>query len=156
MGKQQVSETVFVKDIEKTRPIDVIVMNSHGVGQVCRVHRLPRRGETMGYFGGIIHGKMTDATFREALQTILDASDKASVAVTDEATGAQRDSAVTGSVSPSYVLADVDAYHAFEKEVRALGLDDGQMPGIGPAYPLALAAVRYDIPQVYLLENEEV
>ena len=27
--------------------IDVIVMNSHGVGQVCRVHRLPRRGETM-------------------------------------------------------------------------------------------------------------
>ena len=47
MGKQFVSETVFVKDIEKTRPVDVIVMNSHGVGQVCRVHRLPRRSETM-------------------------------------------------------------------------------------------------------------
>ena len=47
MGKQYVSETVFVKDIEKTRPVDVIVMNSHGVGQVCRVHRLPRRSETM-------------------------------------------------------------------------------------------------------------
>lgn len=31
----------------KHGPIDVIVMNSHGVGQVCRVHRLPRRGETM-------------------------------------------------------------------------------------------------------------
>lgn len=31
----------------KNGPIDVIVMNSHGVGQVCRVHRLPRRGETM-------------------------------------------------------------------------------------------------------------
>lgn len=31
----------------KNGPVDVIVMNSHGVGQVCRVHRLPRRGETM-------------------------------------------------------------------------------------------------------------
>ena len=51
MGKLQVSETVFVKDIKKTRPIDVIVMNSHGVGQVCRVHRLPRRGETMEAWG---------------------------------------------------------------------------------------------------------
>lgn len=47
MEKQFVSESVFVKDVEKTRPIDVIVMNSHGVGQVCRVHRLPRRSETM-------------------------------------------------------------------------------------------------------------
>lgn len=30
-----------------TKQVDVIVMNSHGVGQVCRVHRLPRRSETM-------------------------------------------------------------------------------------------------------------
>lgn len=34
-------------EMGKNGPIDVIVMNSHGVGQVCRVHRLPRRGETM-------------------------------------------------------------------------------------------------------------
>lgn len=27
--------------------VDVIVFNSHGVGQVCEVERLPRRGETM-------------------------------------------------------------------------------------------------------------
>jgi len=27
--------------------IDVVVLNSHGVGQVCHVKRLPRRGETM-------------------------------------------------------------------------------------------------------------
>lgn len=27
--------------------IDVIVLNSHGVGQVCHIKRLPRRGETM-------------------------------------------------------------------------------------------------------------
>lgn len=32
---------------EKKRAIDVIVLNSHGVGQVCHVKRLPRRGETM-------------------------------------------------------------------------------------------------------------
>jgi ribokinase len=31
----------------KFGPIDVIVLNSHGVGQVCHVKRLPRRGETM-------------------------------------------------------------------------------------------------------------
>ena len=27
--------------------VDVIVLNSHGVGQVCYVKRLPRRGETL-------------------------------------------------------------------------------------------------------------
>lgn len=31
----------------KFGPIDVIVLNSHGVGQVCHIKRLPRRGETM-------------------------------------------------------------------------------------------------------------
>lgn len=31
----------------KNGPIDVIVMNSHGVGQICHVKRLPRRGETL-------------------------------------------------------------------------------------------------------------
>ena len=29
------------------KKIDVIVLNSHGVGQICHVKRLPRRGETM-------------------------------------------------------------------------------------------------------------
>ncbi len=33
--------------MSKTKAIDVIVLNSHGVGQVCHVKRLPRRGETM-------------------------------------------------------------------------------------------------------------
>ena len=31
----------------KYGPIDVIVLNSHGVGQICHVKRLPRKGETM-------------------------------------------------------------------------------------------------------------
>lgn len=32
---------------EIRRKIDVIVLNSHGVGQICHVKRLPRRGETL-------------------------------------------------------------------------------------------------------------
>lgn len=31
----------------KFGPIDVIVLNSHGVGQVCHIKRFPRRGETL-------------------------------------------------------------------------------------------------------------
>jgi ribokinase len=33
--------------MEKLGRIDVIVLNSHGVGQVCHIKRLPRRGETL-------------------------------------------------------------------------------------------------------------
>ena len=33
--------------MKTSKPIDVIVLNSHGVGQLCHVKRLPRRGETM-------------------------------------------------------------------------------------------------------------
>ncbi len=36
-----------------------------------------RRGETMAFFSGIIHEKLTDPRFREALRTILDAGDEA-------------------------------------------------------------------------------
>ena len=59
-----------------------------------------------------------------ALQTILDASDEVSTTVTDENTGRESDSAVTGSVSATYVFANTDKYYAFEEEVRTLGLDD--------------------------------
>jgi ribokinase len=33
--------------MDKDRGIEVIVLNSHGVGQVCEIKRLPRRGETL-------------------------------------------------------------------------------------------------------------
>ena len=59
-----------------------------------------------------------------ALQTILDASDEASTTITDENTGRESDSAVTGSISATYVFANTDKYYAFEEEVRTLGLDD--------------------------------
>ena len=59
-----------------------------------------------------------------ALQTILDASDEVSTTVTDENTGRESNSAVTGSISATYVFANTEKYYAFEEEVRTLGLDD--------------------------------
>lgn len=59
-----------------------------------------------------------------ALQIILDASDEVSTTITDENTGRESDSAVTGSISATYVFANTDKYYAFEEEVRTLGLDD--------------------------------
>lgn len=59
-----------------------------------------------------------------ALQTILDASEEASVTVTDQNTGRESDSAITGSVSATYVFENTENYYAFEQEVRTLGLDD--------------------------------
>ncbi len=59
-----------------------------------------------------------------ALQAVLDASDEVSTTITDENTGRENDSAVTGSISATYVFANTDKYYAFEEEVRTLGLDD--------------------------------
>ncbi len=59
-----------------------------------------------------------------ALQSILDASDEVSTTVTDENTGRESDSAITGSISATYVFANSEKYYAFEEEVRTLGLDD--------------------------------
>ena len=59
-----------------------------------------------------------------ALQAILTKSDEVSTTLTDEDTGRERDSAVTGSLSATYVFADTTAYYAFEEQVRALGLDE--------------------------------
>ena len=58
------------------------------------------------------------------LQAILDASAEASTTITDESTGRETESKITGTLSATYAFADVDAYYAFEKEVRALGLDE--------------------------------
>ncbi len=59
-----------------------------------------------------------------ALQTILDESDNASTTITDENTGRESDSAVTGSILATYVFANTEKYYAFEEEVRTLGLED--------------------------------
>ena len=59
-----------------------------------------------------------------ALQEILKNSDEVSTTVTDESTGREINSAITGSLSATYVFADSAAYYAFEEEARALGLSD--------------------------------
>ena len=59
-----------------------------------------------------------------ALQTVLDASEENSTTITDEESGRESESQVTGTLSATYSFADTDAYYAFETEVRELGLDD--------------------------------
>ena len=59
-----------------------------------------------------------------ALQTILTASDEPSTTITNENTGRESDSAITGSISATYVFANTDDYYTFEEDVRTLGLDD--------------------------------
>ncbi len=59
-----------------------------------------------------------------ALQAILDASAQVSTTITDETTGRERDSKITGTLSATYAFADVDAYYAFEGAVRQLGLSE--------------------------------
>ncbi len=58
-----------------------------------------------------------------ALEEILAASEEDAVTVTDDF-GRESNSAITGSVSATYVFENAEKYEAFEEEVRALGLDD--------------------------------
>ena len=59
-----------------------------------------------------------------ALQSILSASEDASVTVTDENTGRESESKITGTLAATYTFTDPDSYYAFEQEVRTLGLDE--------------------------------
>ena len=59
-----------------------------------------------------------------ALQAVLDASEENSTTITDEESGRESESKITGTLTATYSFADTDAYYAFEEEVRALGLDE--------------------------------
>ncbi len=59
-----------------------------------------------------------------ALQKIIDNSQSVATTETDEVSGMERSSAVTGSLNAVYSFADTDDYYTFEEEVRDLGLDD--------------------------------
>ncbi len=59
-----------------------------------------------------------------ALYSIVSASEEASVTVTDETTGAETETALTGTLSATYAFASADDYYQFETEVRELGLAD--------------------------------
>ena len=52
------------------------------------------------------------------------ASEEISETVTDEDTGREYETALTKSISGTYVFADADSYYLFEEEVRELGLDE--------------------------------
>ena len=58
-----------------------------------------------------------------ALQLILDASEENSTTVTNDY-GMESESVIEGTLSATYTFADPDAFHTFEEEVRALGLDE--------------------------------
>lgn len=60
----------------------------------------------------------------EALSVLTELSESSAVTQTDENTGMDFSSAITATVDATYVLGDVDAYYAFEEEVRDLGLDE--------------------------------
>ena len=59
-----------------------------------------------------------------ALALIIDNSEANSTTITDEDTGREQESALSSTLSATYVFDDTDGYYAFEKEVRTLGLDD--------------------------------
>ena len=59
-----------------------------------------------------------------ALQAIVDASTEVSETVTDEDTGREFETGLSGQLSATYVFEDTDSYYLFEEQVRDLGLDD--------------------------------
>lgn len=59
-----------------------------------------------------------------ALNKLTEASAENSVTQTDENSGREFSSEITSTVNATYVLGDVDAYYAFEEEVRDLGLSE--------------------------------
>ena len=59
-----------------------------------------------------------------ALNEILKASEENTQTVTDENTGRETESKISGTIDATYVFADADAYAAFETEVVELGLDE--------------------------------
>lgn len=58
-----------------------------------------------------------------ALQSVLDLSEKNSTTTTDDY-GRETETKIEGTLSATYSFADVESYEKFEEEVRALGLDE--------------------------------
>lgn len=62
-----------------------------------------------------------------ALQSIVEASEESAETLTDENTGREFDTALTSSLTATYVFADADSYRQFEEDVRTLGLSEEYM-----------------------------
>lgn len=59
-----------------------------------------------------------------ALKKIVDASEASSTTETDEDTGREFETKISGSLSATYVFSDTQSYEQFEQQARDLGLDD--------------------------------
>ena len=59
-----------------------------------------------------------------SLAAILATSEEKAETVTDEDTGREYTTEVSGSLSATYAFADVESYNLFEEQVREMGLDD--------------------------------
>lgn len=59
-----------------------------------------------------------------ALESIVNSSEENSQTVTDSDTGRQYETALSSSLSATYVFADAESYYLFEEEARELGLDE--------------------------------
>ncbi len=59
-----------------------------------------------------------------AVDKLVAASEEVSTTVTDEDTGRETETKLTGTLGCTYVFADTDDYYTFEEEVRELGLSD--------------------------------
>ncbi len=59
-----------------------------------------------------------------AVDKIVAESESVSTTITDEDTGRETETKLTGTLSCTYVFADTDDYYIFEEEVRTLGLSD--------------------------------
>ena len=57
-----------------------------------------------------------------AVKSLIDKSESVATVTTDENTGRQSSTAMTGTLNATYVFADVDSYEAFETQVYELGL----------------------------------
>lgn len=59
-----------------------------------------------------------------ALESIVNASEDCSQTITDSDTGREFETALSSSLSGTYVFADADAYYLFDEQARQLGLDE--------------------------------
>lgn len=59
-----------------------------------------------------------------ALQKVIDASAKTATTETDENTGMEFSTAITGNLTGTYTFANTEDYYKFEEQVRDMGLDD--------------------------------
>ena len=116
-----VGDTIKVanpKNEEETYELNIVGLYTDSSANISNFSMFPMTGMTANDPANRIYMSYT------ALQSIINASESVSEIVVDENTGMESESALTGTLSGTYVFADADAYHQFEEDVRTLGLDE--------------------------------